>query len=77
MAIFFKMDTFPIQIAAKYLCFFIVLLTTRYFWTLGRINNHIIKKYIYFEKGPAIILKNNIIILHMYVNYFATVSVKC
>ena len=28
-----------------------------FFWTLGRINNHIAEKVIYFEKGPAIILK--------------------
>ena len=28
-----------------------------FFWTLDRINNHITEKSIYFEKGPAIILK--------------------
>ena len=30
-----------------------------FFWTLGRINNHITEKSIDFEKGPAIILNCN------------------
>ena len=34
-----------------HLCFFSDL--------LGRINNHIIEKSLYFEKGPVIILKIN------------------
>ena len=33
------------------------LLDHYFFWTLGRINNHIMGKSINFEKGPAIILK--------------------
>ena len=29
-----------------------------FFQTLGRINNHITEESLYYEKGPAIILKN-------------------